>query len=370
MAKITFGGVVTDARNKQGDIVFSRGRGGAYTRAWLKPHNPRSTLQTAQRDLVKAQDDYWQHSLTTSQREAWNAFADANPRSKAKIETGRRSGFGWFIFQATRAQKYFAYQVTDPPTNLDTYESNGIASFAVNTDNAEFLVAINTGPTGPDLCEVWATPRISPGITRIYRGLRYVGPINAGDPSPKNLWNEYTSRVGPLTPRSNVGLMVRGISATTLQEGYPWYAITTDAGTGDAMLQIKRILTAAELLALHTTPIVLVPAPGPNKMIQPLSASLAYHHGATPYTLNGATSLRIFLGNPLLEGFLNMHLPGCIDQPTDQWEDPLAPSANTGPDILANWVNQPLTVDIDVANLTLGDGTVTLTVDYVINQTA
>jgi len=59
-----------------GATVFSHNRFGQYVRARSIPVNPRSALQVAARNRVKAMSSAWQNILTQVQRDAWNLYAD------------------------------------------------------------------------------------------------------------------------------------------------------------------------------------------------------------------------------------------------------------------------------------------------------
>jgi hypothetical protein len=72
MAIVVLGPMITDARNKVGGIVYTRTRGGATVRAWVKPSNPQSNLQQYFRGLEKAIGKAWPGTLTQAQRNDWN----------------------------------------------------------------------------------------------------------------------------------------------------------------------------------------------------------------------------------------------------------------------------------------------------------
>ena len=59
------------------------------------------------------------------------------------------------------------------------------------------------------------------------------------------------------------------------------------------MKRIQRTLTSSELLALKTSPVQLLPSPGPGKRYAIFLALALYNFVTTPYTLNGGTDLQI-----------------------------------------------------------------------------
>lgn len=59
------------------------------------------------------------------------------------------------------------------------------------------------------------------------------------------------------------------------------------------------VLTNAQLLALHTTPITLVPAQGASTVVEPLGGVLSFN-GSVAYTINGSNLLRLWYTSRLV----------------------------------------------------------------------
>jgi hypothetical protein len=57
-------------------------------------------------------------------------------------------------------------------------------------------------------------------------------------------------------------------------------------------------LTSAQLRALHSTPVQLIPAPGSGQMVAPISVVFQYKAGASPYTITGGGRVAVYLGAP------------------------------------------------------------------------
>ncbi len=79
MARVLLGPMVSDARGKQGGLVFSRNSAGHYTRAKISPVQPRTAAQIAVRANITNLSQAWRDTLTTAQRELWNLYAQASP---------------------------------------------------------------------------------------------------------------------------------------------------------------------------------------------------------------------------------------------------------------------------------------------------
>ncbi len=55
-------------------------------------------------------------------------------------------------------------------------------------------------------------------------------------------------------------------------------------GGGGPFLTAKKHITSAQILALNTTPQVIVPAPGAGKILIPQRVMIVYHFGTVDYT--------------------------------------------------------------------------------------
>ena len=113
-------------------------------------------------------------------------------------------------------------------------------------------------------------------------------------------------------------------------------------------------LSSADILDLHNTPITLVAAPGAGKMLMPHRVLCQYTYGTAAY-VNGDGPPRLTLDN----GQASVTFGGIIDQTTDYWKT-FAIDFDTASDP----VNSALIVDDGGAAHTDGDGTLTITCWY------
>lgn len=133
--------------------------------------------------------------------------------------------------------------------------------------------------------------------------------------------------------------------------------------------QIQTTVTSAQLLSLHTTPIVLVPAQGAGTVVLPTVASMIYFAGTTPYTITGSDGILYvnWNANNLYESCTGLEDAGFLDQTTSQFQSVSAytytVSTETTPIPLSVVENQPLTLSI-ADTLTLGNGTVQVNILY------
>lgn len=166
-----------------------------------------------------------------------------------------------------------------------------------------------------------------------------------------------------LDPNNNVAFQVDGSGNASVKGNL---SVTGSVGGGaNAGLLTKTVtLTATQLLALKTTPVQIIAAPGAGLAIDVLSISLKYKFVTTAYTLNSGT-FKLFYG-PVA----NAHAL-CADQSASF----LTAAANRNiigiPALVAatdtdtNNVNVAINAGNDgTNNYTLGDATVDVVVLY------
>jgi hypothetical protein len=97
MARVLLGPLVSDARGKEGGLVFSRNAAGAYTRAKVSPKQPRSPLQLAIRNAASTCAVYWRDTATPTIRAAWETYAKTCLLTDCFGKRGPRSGMAVFL---------------------------------------------------------------------------------------------------------------------------------------------------------------------------------------------------------------------------------------------------------------------------------
>ncbi len=275
MAKITFGPIVAEARNKCGDIVYTRNRGGAVARVRVMTGVRHTALQTAERAAFKAAFQRWWQVLTQEQRTNWNAFADAADPLPKPIGKNHRSGQNWYVSCNATTIYWLGTFVDTPPPDLRSPNLDTLA-MACDLTASTFVVDVSPVPAPADqYINLWATKPLSPGITNWGKYLRRLSIFDNTAIFPTDIWAAYAARFGPIATGSRIGLMAQTMDATKGILGPKIIASAIVTGsTGDAMLALKLTLTNAQIKALPTTEIQLLAAPGAGKIIVPIFCTL------------------------------------------------------------------------------------------------
>ena len=107
MAKVVGPLLSVDARGKVADaMVFSYWRGQKYVRQWVKPSNPNTASQQAQRTRMKEAMEAWVKDVGATQQQGWRDY-----------QAGQSiSGPNQFVKQHIAADK--AADTIDPPTSV------------------------------------------------------------------------------------------------------------------------------------------------------------------------------------------------------------------------------------------------------------
>lgn len=217
-ALITLGAMVTDARGSIGGTVFSKNKGGAYTRARTAPINRRTTAQSIVRNNFASNSKTWSGSLTAAERAAWNAFAASNPLVNRLGASIKVSGFNMFQKLNQVLSQIGSSNITDPPPDLSVPAiGTGLGTgAAVAGASLEVDTTAQVAASGGQFY-VFATPPLAPGKTpqtSDYRFLRVADPSAAA--VTLSLYADYIALFGPFISGNVIGV---GLSTVNDESG-------------------------------------------------------------------------------------------------------------------------------------------------------
>lgn len=126
------------------------------------------------------------------------------------------------------------------------------------------------------------------------------------------------------------------------------------------ILSASVTLTSAQVLAIFTTPVTIVPAPGAGLAIVPVFVAYNYTFGGTAYT-DGGGNLQLQIGTiPAFGAFATV---GFWDQAVSKIT---VQTTQRSVQNVSAWANKAMQVSQNTANPTGGNGTVTVTVAYMV----
>ena len=127
--------------------------------------------------------------------------------------------------------------------------------------------------------------------------------------------------------------------------------------------QVEFKLSSADILALNTSPAEIVPAPGPNKVIEFIAASLFLNFGTVQYATNG--TLVFIHGATAGSNWQSSAVPGAnfLYGAADAFLR-LGGRINSSLDYSTMIANNQLSLAVGTGDPTAGDGTVSGVVTY------
>lgn len=163
---VKFGGIVTEARGKCGDVVYSRGHYGACAHAYAPPYSvhpgPISSMQQTRRNQWALARAGWQ-TIGDEARLAWRSFAELYSHTNRFGDKSPLTGHNVFCQLNMRRVIMSLPPLTLPPTYAPTSLLQDIDSFSVTT-TPEILFSVQPIITDTDYnFFIWATPNMNAG---------------------------------------------------------------------------------------------------------------------------------------------------------------------------------------------------------------
>lgn len=178
MAKVTFGGGVSNIQGSIGGNCFTRTKAGVAIRNKVKPNNPASPAQMAQREAFTRISKMWR-TLTEDERLAWTALA----------ELSRNRGVCGNIIAMTGHQGFMQMNLNrfamgqDPVTSPDDVQNSTFradffgptSAFTISISGASCVIPLGDGAQVGDQFDYWFSGPKSPGKTIPFKGLIATG---------------------------------------------------------------------------------------------------------------------------------------------------------------------------------------------------
>jgi hypothetical protein len=176
----------------QGSRTYSHNKGGAYTRNRRIPTNPTTVAQGAVRNQLAASSANWAN-LSDADRNAWSAYAAANPVIDRLGSSITISGQSMYVSCNTRLQQMGQAVITTPP--IDTGPPLAFATATiVATAPDQLVVTFTPALAAGEQLAVWMTLPDDVGRNPNFNQARLVGFSAPADASPATI----TSRIAAI----------------------------------------------------------------------------------------------------------------------------------------------------------------------------
>lgn len=216
MAKVKFTAFMADVRGKLNGTVFSKNRGGAYTRTKVTPSNPQTVAQTTVRQRLASLSASFR-ALTAAQILAWNNSVNDFLGTNVFGDTVKPTGLQLFVKLNANLLSIGLPVIDNPPA--PTALSPLTATIASLTDTV-FTAALGSITTD-ETYVIEATAPVSPGRLFLKNEFRVITTVaGTGSAIPtQNIFTAYSAKFGAPVFGQRVGLRVKVISEVTGQAG-------------------------------------------------------------------------------------------------------------------------------------------------------
>jgi hypothetical protein len=178
MAKVTFGGGVSNIQGSIAGNCFVRSKAGGGIRNKVKPNNPASAAQMRQREALTRISKQWR-TLTEDQRLAWDSFAKLSRErgvcGNIIAQTGHQ---GFMQMNMNRFAMLEAVILTPDDVQNAVFRQNFFGAdddALVREDPPECIIPFGTGAQVGDRFDYWLSGPKSPGKNVPFKKLRMTG---------------------------------------------------------------------------------------------------------------------------------------------------------------------------------------------------
>jgi hypothetical protein len=197
MAKVVYGPIVSDARNKHGGSVYTKGHSGAVVRRKVSPIQPRTSCQMNVRASFTGLSKAWS-ALSETVRAAWIAFCANNPVKDVFGATVTLTGHQMYVRLNRALATIGVAALTNPPANLSVNYAGPVSAThdgpPVTTIPVSWANPGNVG--GSESCVIFATAPMSVGRKSGGAKFRFVQYSAPGLVGPYFLYADYADKFG------------------------------------------------------------------------------------------------------------------------------------------------------------------------------
>ena len=194
MAKIKFGNIVVDMRGKISGNVYSKNKGGAYSRVRVVPTNPQSTFQSGVRAIFTALSQAWR-GLSAVQRASWNSAVGNFQRTNNLGDKHSLSGNALYVSLNKNLNDVGEASMTTAPSP-DSVTPVTVASAVADNSSQTVVITMGGALDANTAVKVFASPALSQGISSPGTKLRQITFAAPSAVAAITLTTPYLARMG------------------------------------------------------------------------------------------------------------------------------------------------------------------------------
>lgn len=218
MASIKFGNIIVDMRGKISGNVYSKNKGGAYSRVRVVPSNPQTTAQSGVRASFTALSQAWR-ALSATERLSWNQGVSNYARVNRIGDSHNLSGNSLFVSLNKNLADVGLAQIDSCPAP-ESVESVTVS--VASSDNSDQTVTLTLGAIVPanTSLKLFMTEALSAGVASPGTKLRQIASYGSGDAAALAPTSAYLAKFGTVgAAGSKIFYKIVPVNETTGQLG-------------------------------------------------------------------------------------------------------------------------------------------------------
>jgi hypothetical protein len=209
MAKVVFGGLVSEVRGTLGADVYTRNKSGGIVRTQTTNEWVPTTLRGWAVDTIVAVLSLWSNDLTPSERDAWNAFAAVQSRSHTAIAQTQLSGQNWFVKLNVPLYGFFETAIFLPPADLSVTPLTQLSITGIDVSDTAFNITWQPPIPANVALIVKATDSISAGRSSWTHELGLASARFDLNEASANIWSDYITQHPVPVANLKIGITAR-----------------------------------------------------------------------------------------------------------------------------------------------------------------
>jgi hypothetical protein len=218
MASIKFGNIVVDMKGKINGNVYSKNKGGAYSRVRVIPANPKSVDQMAVRASFTGFSQAWR-GLTQIQRDSWNQAVGNFPRTNRVGDKHNLSGNALYNSLNRNLFDVGIASISVAPTPA-TVGTVSISTAVADNSSQSLVVTLGGAVPANTSIKVFASATLSAGVNSVGTKLRQIASYPAATAAALTLTTPYLAKFGAVgATGSKIFVSIIPVNETTGQMG-------------------------------------------------------------------------------------------------------------------------------------------------------